>query len=104
MYVTLQLKLPADLVVQLNDRLTALLAAHEDEAKVLRARVSVSKNPGRENSQLLRMVAQTKLINIHNLTRACLLAGFEEIKITKDGRLIERMCAIGLSRGRPNGG
>lgn len=101
MFVTLQLKLPAKMATDLQERLAALQAAHAVEIADVQKQVAVGNK--RYANQLPRMVKQTKMITFHNLTRAALFAGLEDLKKTKDTQLIERMCAIGVSRGRPDG-
>jgi hypothetical protein len=100
-YVTLQLKLPAKMAADLQERLLALQTAHATEVTDLQKQVAAGNR--RYASQLPRLVKQTKMITFHNLTRAALWAGMEDLKETKDGDLIDQMCAIGLSRGRPDG-
>jgi len=103
MLTTFQVKLPVELTAKLSTKLETIKQSHEKELSDLEHKIKSAKDPQRYAATLTLFRSRTKMITLHNLVRLYMVTGLEACSKSSDGALVERMAAVGVSRGRPNG-
>ncbi len=97
MHVTVTLKVPVDLAVELRGRLDKLMAARQEDLDRLIKKTKAMPNKTARNDERAALTQEIKLLTVHNLLRI----GLAQTLAMPDAQITKLLHETGVARGRP---